>query len=165
MLGTAILDPERVEADVSETAGLGLLDVVTEFAPEKQTVRVEGEAGGGAGVFAELAGCRFHGYEIHHGVTHRGAAPGWLRVFRRANDEVETEDGAIRPDGLVAGCYIHGLFDADAFRGALISALAARRGRVSTAAVFSREAAFERLAVHVRRHLDLAAVRRIAGLG
>jgi adenosylcobyric acid synthase len=164
MLGRAILDPARVEATETETSGLGLLDVVTEFVPEKQTVRVEGEAGPGAGLFAAVAGRRFRGYEIHHGLTRRGESPSWLRISRRAGQPAEHDDGAVRPDGLVAGCYIHGLFDSDEFRGALLAALAARRGRRVSVRPFSRELAFDRLAEHVRRHLDLAAVRRIAGL-
>lgn len=164
MLGHAILDPLRVEADAPETPGLGLLDVVTEFAPEKQTVRVEGVADSGAGVFAALAGRSFHGYEIHHGITRRGAAAGWLRLRRRAGLPVDEVAGAVRSDGLVAGCYIHGLFEADDLRAALLRALAARRGRCVTPVPFSRATAFDRLADHVRRHLDLDAVRRIIGL-
>jgi adenosylcobyric acid synthase len=164
MLGHTILDPLGVEADLPETPGLGLLDVVTEFAPEKQTVRVAGVAEGGAGVFAALAGHRFHGYEIHHGITRRGAAAGWLRVRRRAGVPVDDLAGAVRSDGLVAGCYIHGFFEADDLRAALLGALAARRGRRVTPVPFSRAAAFDRLAEHVRRHLDLGAVRRIIGL-
>ena len=40
MLGKKILDPHQVESDKTEVDGLGLLDVVTEFAPEKSTSQV-----------------------------------------------------------------------------------------------------------------------------
>ncbi|MCS6803188.1 MAG: cobyric acid synthase [Chloroflexota bacterium] len=164
MLGRQILDPDRVEAEATTTPGLGLLDVVTEFLPEKQTVRVEGVVEGGAGPFAALQGKRFRGYEIHHGRTRRGAEMSWLRLEQRSGHRVDDVDGALRQDGLVAGCYIHGFFDADELRAALLEALARRRGRAVVSRPFSRQHAFDRLADHVRRHLDLAALRRIIGL-
>jgi adenosylcobyric acid synthase len=160
MLGRCILDPERVEADQTEVSGLGLLDVVTRFAPTKQTVRVAGVAQAGAGVFAAVAGTPFRGYEIHHGRTERGALAPWLTVRERGGVPVTAEEGAIREDGLVAGCYIHGLFESDRFRQALLRALAARRGRTVGVTTFQRAAAYDRLADHVRRHLDLEAIHR-----
>ena len=39
MLGRRVLDPLRVESQVGEMAGLGLLPVETEFAPEKTLPR------------------------------------------------------------------------------------------------------------------------------
>ena len=63
-------------------------------------------------------------------------------------------DGAISPDGLVAGCYLHGLFHNEGLRHALLSALGWRGPGEGTPA-FDREREFDRLAQHVRSHLDM----------
>ncbi|MFN8533012.1 MAG: cobyric acid synthase [Dehalococcoidia bacterium] len=164
MLGRAILDPDQVESSHRAVDGLGLLDVTTEFAADKQTVRAAGQALSGAGVFRGVSGRLFRGYEIHHGRTRRGGDAPWLAITERAGDRSASTDGAIRPDGLAAGCYIHGLFETDDFRAGLLGSLAARRGRAVRSASFSRDAAYDRLAAHVRAHLDLTAIRRIAGV-
>jgi adenosylcobyric acid synthase len=61
------------------------------------------------------------------------------------------------------GTYVHGLFDADGFRQAFVSALlAARHGDLGDSQVWSYqaflEAQFDRLAEALRRHLDLARI-------
>ena len=101
MLGTAIRDPDGVEG--GDAKGLGLLDVTTTLAPEK-TVR-----------WTEVAwrdGAVARGYEIHHGVTARGAGASELL-----------------PDGLgfaqesVRGVYLHGLLEDTAYRQAFLEEL------------------------------------------
>ncbi|MCS7001688.1 MAG: cobyric acid synthase [Dehalococcoidia bacterium] len=161
MLGVRILDPQRVESPAPAVVGLGLLDITTRFAPEKQTTRVTGAALATNGVFGAAAGTPFVGYEIHHGVTRRGAIQPWLAIYQRGGRAVDRTDGACSPDGSVAGCYVHGLFTADGFRRAIVGAVAGRRGRQAAHQPFNREAAFDRWADHVRRHLDLAMIRRI----
>ncbi len=163
MLGRTIRDPLGVETLAGEAAGLGLLDITTAFAAEKQTVRVRGEAAAGEGLLAASAGQPFAGYEIHHGVTMTGEASGWLRITERGGERVSLVDGAVRADGMVAGCYIHGLFDSDAFRAALLGAIGRQRGRRLAFARFGRGAAFDRLAAHVRVHLDIPAIYRLLG--
>ena len=68
MLGKNLSDPYGVE-EGGDTAGIGLLDVETIFAEKKRTIRVDGHFGKVQGVFANLSGKEFYGYEIHSGVT------------------------------------------------------------------------------------------------
>ncbi|MBI2863095.1 MAG: cobyric acid synthase, partial [Chloroflexi bacterium] len=69
MLGKKITDPFGVESPVGEMAGLGLLDVETEFAPEKTTSQVTAVVTGDRGLLAGSTGETVDGYEIHMGQT------------------------------------------------------------------------------------------------
>ncbi|NMC49662.1 MAG: threonine-phosphate decarboxylase, partial [Desulfovibrio sp.] len=74
--------------------------------------------------------------------------------------------GYARPDGLVWGGYLHGLFDADAFRRTWLDGLRARRGLppLHTPVPYDLEPALDRLADVVRRALDMDAVRTLLGV-
>ncbi len=73
MLGDRILDPDRVESARVETAGFGLLPLVTSFSRDKTLRRVR--------ALHRPTGIEVSGYEIHHGETwvdegaHVDAAP------------------------------------------------------------------------------------------
>jgi adenosylcobyric acid synthase len=142
MLGRSIADPEGVEGPPGDIAGLGLLAVDTVLGGDKTTAPVTGShAESGAPV------------EIHLGRS-EGAdcARPFLMIGGRA-------DGAVSPDGLVAGTYVHGLFAGDAFRRAFLAKLGARSSAGYEVGV---EAALDGLARHLAAHLDLAAVLAIA---
>ncbi|MEZ4553866.1 MAG: cobyric acid synthase [Dehalococcoidia bacterium] len=154
MLGERIVDPHGVEAAAGTAVrGLGLLPATTTFAAEKTTRRVEGRVAGARGPWAGIEGAPAAGYEIHMGTT-LVEAPGIHPLL----DLDGRADGAVSEDGSVAGCYLHGLFHNDALRHALLSAL----GRPATPAMtFGRERGYDRLAQHVRSHLDLDRVYEI----
>ena len=164
MLGERLAAPLGVEATAgAEVAGLGLLPIATTFAAEKVTRRAVGEVIAATGPWA-TPGTAVDGYEIHMGRT-EGIDDARLMPLLRLGD---AEDGAVSADGRVAGCYLHGLFHNAAFRHALLTAL----GWDATHAVtFDREREFDRLAQHVRSHLDMERVRalvlgdRVAGDG
>jgi adenosylcobyric acid synthase len=93
------------------------------------------------------------------GHTDGGNAP----LFRVAGEgEAERADGCRSGDGMVAGTYLHGLFEHVPVRQALIGWLGARRGLPLEAGMApSREVEYNRLAAAVRDALDLAAVYRL----
>jgi adenosylcobyric acid synthase len=66
----------------------------------------------------------------------------------------------------VVGTLLHGLFENDGVRASLLGFLRRRRGLAAPASseLPSREHEYDRLAAALRQHVDLAAVRRIAGL-
>jgi adenosylcobyric acid synthase len=117
MLGTRITDPLGLEGEEREIAGLGLLDVETEMAPEK-TVR-------NSSARSLEYDAALSGYEIHLGVT-RGAdcARPSVAIDNRA-------DGAVSADGRVIGTYLHGLFGSDAYRRALLASFGVEGGAQS----------------------------------
>jgi adenosylcobyric acid synthase len=146
MLGQAIHDPLGLEADAGSSAGFGLLDIETTLEREKRLVNINGNlVAGGAPV---------QGYEIHHGVS-RGAG-----LARSLVDLGERTDGAVSDDGLIAGSYLHGLFESRAACDALLHW--AGLDHVATPDYHAaREAGIDRIADAVEQHLDTA---RLAAL-
>jgi adenosylcobyric acid synthase len=69
--------------------------------------------------------------------------------------------GATNPNGRVRGCYLHGLFTADAFRAAYLAEL----GGVTALPDYSAgvDAALDALADHLETHLDVDAILGLAG--
>jgi adenosylcobyric acid synthase len=165
MLGRRIDDPRGAESGGS-TDGLGLLPLLTTLADRKTTVRVTARVLGGAFAGRNLAVTTFDGYEIHLGTTLRtGSAP--FCVVDDAGGALR-EDGAVSPDGLVCGTYVHGMFDDDAFRHAAVDALRARCGLAPAQRRnpwrAEREARYDRLASVVRAALDVPSLVQLAGL-
>jgi len=153
MLGEVIRDPEGTEAPAgSEVPGLGLLPLTTTFVAEKRTVRASGRVTAGTGPWAGAAGVAVEGYEIHMGSsTSTEATPALLELDGRP-------EGAVSVDGRVAGTYLHGLFHNDELRHALLAGL----GRRETAPRrFDREREFDRLAQHIRSHLDIERITEL----
>jgi len=149
MLGKTIADPLGCEGPPgSQAAGLGLLDVATVMEGDKVLRQVDGH---------DCAGHAVSGYEMHMGRTDGpDAARPMLMLDGRP-------DGAISADGLVMGCYLHGLFAADGWRDALLASLqAGRQGGIAYQAQI--ETVLDGLADHLAAHLDIAALARIAGL-
>jgi adenosylcobyric acid synthase len=161
MLGKHIADPDGVESDLLEAEGLGLLDVDTVLAGDKQTHQVTGTVLEGAAVIGLGAVEEVAGYEIHMGVTTHGALARPLFVVARFGGFGETfEDGAVSLDGHTWGTYLHGLFDDDTLRHALLDDLRSRRGLGPRArpAGTSLDVELDRLADHLATHLDLTRI-------
>ncbi|MGC4029480.1 MAG: cobyric acid synthase [Steroidobacteraceae bacterium] len=147
MLGNAIVDAQGIEGPAGSAEGLGLLPIRTRLEESKQVREVRGR---------ELAsGAAFDGYEIHAGRTDIG--PGvqpWLR-FDDGRDE-----GAMSADGLVAGCYVHGLFNRAEFRGAWLRSLGAESDGMQQLARV--KGVLDELAGDLERALDIDRLMEIA---
>ena len=163
MLGKWVRDPHGVESLRGEARGLGLLDVETVMEREKVTSQAQARVRDGALEWWN-APTPLAGYEIHMGRTTLGTSAEPLLRLRRLGDEREHEDGARSPDGRVFGTYLHGIFDNDAFRRAL---LAQYRGESAdeTSFVRRKEEGYDRLAALLRSCLDLPAILRILDRG
>ena len=166
MLGHHLSDPLGIESDLAVAEGLGLLDVATELHPLKKTHLVEGTALPGAEAIGWPAGTVVRGYEIHQGETLCGAAARpLLRLTRRSGALADLDDGAVSADGRVWGTYLHGLFDDETVRRALLAPLRAGAGMPTPPAVSaSLEAELDRLADHLQTHLDMARIFGLLGL-
>lgn len=170
MLGRELRDPDHTESDRDELPGLGLLDTVTTFAPDKVLAQAEGELLGHGPLLGGLAGSTLTGYEIHMGRTLSGRdVQPFLRVTRRRGKADTGFDGAVDASGLVWGTYFHGIFDNDAFRGHLLGRLRKRRGLaevpgsgLSHAELLEKE--LDRLAEQSRARLDMAGIYDLLGL-
>jgi adenosylcobyric acid synthase len=164
MLGEVVHDPDHVESDARSTRALGLLAVVTTFAPQKRTVRVRARVAGTSGLFSGAAGSEVLAYEIHAGRS-RASSPSPFTILERGNRPVHDADGTVSEAGNVVGTYLHGLFANDSLRRAFLRALAARKGVAADPRWGTRARdRYERLADAVARAVDLAAVAKLVGL-
>ena len=98
MLGKVIHDPLGIEGVVGTSQGLGLLEMQTTLAEEKQLKQVAGQL-----LMAEAS---VQGYEIHAGVSEGQAL--LSPVLKMDSGEME---GSISSDQQVLGTYVHGIFD------------------------------------------------------
>jgi adenosylcobyric acid synthase len=140
MLGTRISDPHGIEGPPRTVEGLGLLDIETELGPEKRLANVAGVIAG--------TGAAFRGYEMHVGKT---SGPDVARPFLMFADG--RADGAVSSDGLISGCYVHGLFASDAARAAFLSSLGAESAGESYER--SLDDILDRFADHLARHVNI----------
>ena len=125
MLGATLRDPDAVEGPARTVRGLGLLPVSTTFRTAKRTVPVHGQLVNGGALVAG-SGLELRGYELHVGDSRVAGAARFATLLRP--DGRRIADGAVSADGRVIGTYLHGLFDNEGFRTALLAMLAGRRG-------------------------------------
>ena len=147
MLGRTIADPDGIEGAPSQVAGLGHLDVATVMQPQKRLALSQ------ATYLA--SGDAVSGYEIHMGnTTGPDCARAWLSLDGRG-------EGAASANGRVMGCYLHGLFSADAFRAAFFAQI----GKPVSAYQYDAqvEATLDALADHLEKHMDIDALLALAG--
>jgi adenosylcobyric acid synthase len=170
MLGERVSDPIGAESATGTVEpGLDLLPVETVFvaAWEKVTLRTTAQIGSSAarGLFAHLNESLFSAYQIHMGRTAQTENPNGTDAFRLTTGEV---DGWIDTSGWVAGCYLHGLYENDAFRHGIIAALAARHAIGRSLPVdrrtFDRQREYDKLAAMLRAHLDIDQIRSISNV-
>jgi adenosylcobyric acid synthase len=140
MLGKFIRDPGGVEGPAGEVPGLGLLDIETVLEGEKLLARVQGAGAQNGEPFA--------GYEMHVG---RSFGPDCARPVLRFADG--RGDGAATADGLVSGCYVHGLFAEAAQRSALLARLGGEGSGLSYDE--SLDEALDAVASHLEACIDL----------
>jgi len=122
MLGKEILDPHAMEREGTMPA-LGLLPIATILEHDKITVPVRGTLRNNSLFGQAINSCELSGYEIHLGSTRYldGAQP-FASIVRQTDATQLLPDGCISSDGRIFGTYLHGIFDRDAFRHAILSA-------------------------------------------
>ncbi|KJU87757.1 cobyric acid synthase CobQ [Candidatus Magnetobacterium bavaricum] len=169
MLGRVLADPHCAESNVKEINGLGLLDISTTFDRTKTTRRVRADLIKIPWLQSDTActgDAHFHdlqGYEIHMGQSH--GQIGLLNV-NSLDGAHHYADGSSR--GNVWGTYLHGIFDNDAFRRALVNSLRARRSLPPLDVCVNYHQvmldSLDTLAEVVKTHLDMEAIYKLVGL-
>ena len=139
MMGVEVCDPGHVEGDIERLPGLGLLPITTTMSGEKVTRQISCEYG--------------VGYEIHMGETHPfGDA--------KASPLLHLSDG--REDGYIIdnkcmGTYVHGILDNAPFVDVLLQPFAGKLDEADKPFDYQtfKEEQYDRLADHVRAHVDI----------
>jgi adenosylcobyric acid synthase len=167
MLGRELLDPEGLEGgegsrqpQAKSMRGLDLLPLQTRFGSRKQLAQRQVGMRWPAGPPLHL-----EGFELHHGRSH------WLDD-RDAEAEALLSDGqdlgwwrATPQGGVVAGTYLHGIFESGAWRRRWLNQLRRRRGlqalpELEENHADQRNRLLERLADSFERHVDLEPLLR-----
>lgn len=148
MMGRYVEDPLHMEGDVERLPGLALLPIVTTMTKEKTTQRR-------TFTIAKYDG-HLQGYEIHLGETvpADGERPSPLAYF----DDGRT-DGYVVDDRCM-GTYIHGILDNTAFVERLIKPYTNKAATTFDYKAYKEEQ-YDRLADHVRRHIDMDKLYKI----
>ena len=147
MMGVEVLDPDHVEGDIERLPGLGLLPVSTVMSGEKRTRQVSCEYG--------------TGYEIHMGET-RPYGDAVARPLAHLNDG--TEDGYVVSEKCM-GTYLHGILDNTTFVDLLLRSYVEkiRQEAISFDYAMYKEQQYNRLADHVRHHVDMERIYSFLG--
>jgi len=145
LMGMEVCDPHHVEGDIERLPGLGLLPITTTMSGEKRTCQVR---------------CDFGvGYEIHMGETVPfGDAPN--KPLTILDDG--REDGYVVSDKCM-GTYIHGILDNAAFVDKLLSPFADKIEHGSHQFDYQafKEQQYDKLAAHVRQHVDIDKIYKL----
>jgi adenosylcobyric acid synthase len=148
MLGTAIHDSYGIEGEPGSSEGLALLDLETTLEREKQLRNVKGRL--------TIGDAEVTGYEIHAGVS-TGSA-----LTRPAIHLNGGPDGAVSENNQILGTYLHGLFESQAARDAILAWAGLSTSPTKDYAAL-RDAEIERLANTIETHLDIDALLRLPG--
>ena len=170
MLGKKIFDPYNVESSEKEVEGIRLLNIITTIDKVKTTCQVEAELINGSKLFNVVQHSsndgfkNLKGYEIHMGVTTGDIGLFRLsRITHHASPVTVVMDGSLK--GNVWGTYIHGLFDNDSFRTALLNSLRCRKGLLTVKETINypalRETAINKWADILRNSVDICFILRL----
>ncbi|WP_202081131.1 cobyric acid synthase [Caldalkalibacillus salinus] len=177
MLGLTIADPHAVESTRVQEEALGFLPIKTTLTKEKTTIRSQGRLQFGHTSYD------IEGYEIHMGLsemvdrhTHhnqphqahilydnqRGSASSHFSPLIEMDGR---GDGLKSVDERVWGTYFHGIFDNDHFRTGFLNERRAcsglpRKDEPSILFQQLKSSAFDRLAAHVRSHVQLEVINK-----
>ena len=157
MAGEVVNDPDGVEGEGGSEPGLGWLPVTTTFTDDKVLDRPAAKAVAGPGRGKQAAG-----YRIHHGRVRAGeGAAEWLVA---PGGDVLGWHG-----GWVAGTTLHGLFEDDEFRTAVLSWVARRSGTRwepgEVGFTAARMARLEGIADLIEENVDMALLETIIASG
>lgn len=160
MMGESVTDESGVEG-FGVLRGMELLPVRTVFAEEKTRTRKTGVIQNVSGAFAGLSGRKITGYEIHMGES----------TLLEEGHEFTSLEGS--PDGCfrenAAGSYLHGIFDEEDFRDALLQLICERKGIAFTKGQSKsyrdyKEEQYDLLAEGIRSSVDMERIYRILGI-
>ena len=149
LMGQEVCDPDHVEGEIERLPGLGLLPVSTRMQGEKITRQVR---------FHFLEGSETcEGYEIHMGTTTPLADVPASPLNHLADGR---EDGYLA-DRTCMGTYVHGILDNPSVIDYLLEPFADKLKETTFDYKAFKEEQYDKLAAHVRKHVDLPLIYQI----
>ena len=173
MLGQKIMDPEKIESDLKEISGLGLLDIETVMKSDKTTTQYKNTVKNVSGILAGTEGMEIKGYEIHQGYSY---------PVNEKNEENNNSENILKNDtgclfgdenlkgtvkDNIAGTYIHGIFDNSEFTSHFLNEVRKLKGldRIDENFSYSdyKNREYDKLAEVLRENLDIRKIYEIMG--
>lgn len=149
LMGREVCDPDHVEGEIERLPGLGLLPVSTRMQGEKVTRQVRFR------FLEDSAVCE--GYEIHMGTTMPLADVPVSPLNHLADGR---EDGYF-VDRTCMGTYVHGILDNPSVIDYLLEPFADKLKETAFDYKAFKEEQYDKLAAHVRKHVDLPLIYQI----
>jgi cobyric acid synthase cobQ len=149
LMGREVCDPDHVEGEIERLPGLGLLPVSTRMQGEKVTRQVQ------FCFLEDSAVCE--GYEIHMGTTTPLADVPVSPLNHLADGR---EDGYF-VDRTCMGTYVHGILDNPSVIDYLLEPFADKLKETAFDYKAFKEEQYDKLAAHVRKHVDLPLIYQI----
>lgn len=149
LMGREVCDPDHVEGEIERLPGLGLLPVSTRMQGEKVTRQVRFR------FLEDSAVCE--GYEIHMGTTTPLADVPVSPLNHLADGR---EDGYFI-DRTCMGTYVHGILDNPSVIDYLLEPFADKLKETAFDYKAFKEEQYDKLAAHVRKHVDLPLIYQI----
>ncbi len=173
ILGQKIMDPEKIESDLNEISGLGLLDIETVMKSDKTTTQYKNTVKNVSGILTGTEGMEIKGYEIHQGYTY----PVNEKNEENNNSEkiLKNDTGCLFGDenlkgtvkDNVAGTYIHGIFDNSEFTNHFLNEVRKLKGfdRIDENFSYSdyKNREYDKLAEVLRENIDIKKIYEIMG--
>jgi adenosylcobyric acid synthase len=106
---------------VQEIEGLGLINSITTIAERKKTLQAIGKID--FDYFGQKVEGEFSGYEIHMGITEIYEEIEHMLIL-----DTGEKEGAVKDGGLIAGTYIHGIFDSEEPRKTILETIRKSKG-------------------------------------
>ena len=142
MLGMSIDDPRQTEGDTIHIEGIGLLPMRTVMGEKKTTCQTE--------ITLATGSEKMRGYEIHQGISSPIDKTTYPPLTIKADG---TPEGCIA-DSHCMGTYLHGCLDNSAF----VDFLLGSKDTSSFDFAEYKEQHYNRLADHIRKHVDMTKV-------
>ena len=149
LMGREVCDPDHVEGEIERLPGLGLLPVSTRMQGEKVTRQIRFR------FLEDSAVCE--GYEIHMGTTTPLADVPVSPLNHLADGR---EDGYF-VDRTCMGTYVHGILDNPSVIDYLLEPFADKLKETAFDYKAFKEEQYDKLAAHVRKHVDLPLIYQI----
>ena len=173
MLGQKIMDPEKIESDLKEISGLGLLDIETVMKSDKTTTQYKNTVKNVSGILTGTEGMEIKGYEIHQGYSY---------PVNEKDEENNNSENILKNDTVclfgdenlkgtvkdnVAGTYIHGIFDNSEFTSHFLNEVRKFKGLDRIDENFSyrdyKNREYDKLAEVLRENIDIKKIYEIMG--
>lgn len=166
MLGKFILDDLGIEGEISEEEGFGFLDIKTRFNESKITKQTNAKIVCDLENIKNISGKDVCGYEIHNGISKIGK-----KIIPFIKDLNGNIIGVCDEQGLVAGTYLHGLFDSKEFLKAFVASLKESNNiftdendSIENNKIIKKDLEYDRLAQIFKDNIDIKKLRKIIGI-